>query len=156
MATLEEENQIKFNYLAGPAFKRDLFAGGSEMEKQARLNFYNEQLNTAIVQYDETGAKMAAPTSIRNFIAWYPAGLNTLYKSVLETQAKVDAVGKAVAALDVKVSGLTGGTVVVNPSAPVAPPASSSGPVTLSPEDRKLIVDEVIAGVRTLFTKAGS
>jgi hypothetical protein len=93
-------NQAKLDYIAGPGFKKDIWAGGSAEEKSARASFIGELLNHG-VQVGDT----KAVTNLGLFLRWNASGLDNVYRAVLAGNTKLDAVTKALTGALAAVSG---------------------------------------------------
>jgi hypothetical protein len=104
MALNDQQQTELYNwvkYLVDPTFKRDIFAGASEVEKQARAAFADELLNHPVPWYGFNGQVPESgrtTTSIALANGWadsIAAGTNGLIASLT---SKIDALTAAVAA----------------------------------------------------------
>lgn len=87
-------NQDKLDYGVSPQFKADIWAGGSDAEREARKLFIGELLNHGIRHGDTDRV-----TSLAEFLQWNASGLDTVYRAVLANGAKLDALIANVAAI---------------------------------------------------------
>lgn len=100
------DHEKMFHYLTDKGYKVDIFAGRDPAERNARESFYNELLNCYIKQYDQNGKELSGHTSLRSFVAWFPAGQNVQFAKTVDIHNDVIALKAQVATLTTMVQQL--------------------------------------------------
>lgn len=79
-------NQQRLEYAVSPNFKADIFTGKADVERGARSAFIGEVLYHPIPLADTDQA-----TCLANVARWVPAGLDTIFRGIVENGARIDA-----------------------------------------------------------------
>jgi hypothetical protein len=135
MALTDAEQRALYNnidYIASAKFKADIFAGTTDLEKNARAEFHQELLKAPIDDV-KTGLK----TSVSQEIGWLPANFANTPGNVLNAQFKLP---------DGTVTNLAGILTAIN----AKPVTTTGGTATV---DTQAIATAVVAGIKTQWEK---
>lgn len=90
----EATNQEKLDHLVSQLYKQDFWSGQDPVSVEARGKFIGQLLNHGI----QVGNSKDV-SSLAQFIRWYPAGLDNVYRAVLTGNAQTAVLPELVKAL---------------------------------------------------------